>query len=151
MATALPGVTPPPVFPKRTIVCLCGSTKFYQAFAQANADETLAGKIVLSVGFFLHSTHHTGIGPRVISPHEKENLDSLHMSKIDLADEILVLNVGDYIGMSTRRETWYAFHKGKSVRFLEKIHGAREINSWFANWGAWSVAASAASIQPSGS
>lgn len=36
-------------------VCLCGSTRFYEAFQQANFEETMAGKIVLSVGFYPHS------------------------------------------------------------------------------------------------
>jgi len=107
---------------KPTIVCLCGSTRFYHEFQAANFRETMAGKIVLSVGFFAGSPgemkqeHGEGVG---ISPAEKALLDELHKRKIDLADEILVLNVGRYIGDSTRSEIAYAIEHGKPVRYLE--------------------------------
>jgi hypothetical protein len=103
-----------------TIVCLCGSTRFYEAFQRANYDETMAGRIVLSVGFYPHSSeqaHGETIG---ITPEQKQILDRLHLRKIDLADEILVLNVGGYIGESTARELAYARQLGRRVRFLEE-------------------------------
>jgi hypothetical protein len=101
------------------IVCLCGSTRFYEAFQRANYDETMAGRIVLSVGFYPHSSeqaHGETIG---ITPEQKRALDELHLRKIDLADEVLILNVGGYIGESTARELAYARRHGKNVRFLE--------------------------------
>lgn len=104
---------------KPTIVCLCGSTRFYTHFMEHNYLETMAGKIVLSVGFFPHAIdemHGEGVG---ITPEQKEDLDQLHMRKIDLADEVLILNVGGYIGESTARELAYAQKLGKVVRFLE--------------------------------
>lgn len=79
----------------------------------------MAGRIVLSVGFYPHAineVHGEGIG---IEPWQKDALDELHLRKIDLADEIYVLNVGDYIGDSTRREIAYAEHSGKRIRWLE--------------------------------
>lgn len=90
-----------------TIVCLCGSTKFREAFEKANHDETLHGKIVLTVGVYQCDV-----------PSLKESLDLLHRHKIDMADEILVLNVGYYIGESTAREIAYAHSKGKHIRYL---------------------------------
>lgn len=104
-----------------TIVCLCGSTRFYAAYQEANFRETMAGKIVLSVGFFPHAVremHGEGVG---ITPEQKEALDTLHMRKIDLADEILVINVGGYTGDSTKREIAYAESLGKRVRYLEPV------------------------------
>ena len=101
------------------IVCLCGSTRFYQAFMEANYRETMAGKIVLSVGFYPHATaemHGEGVGA---SDLQKLALDELHLRKIDLADEVLILNVGGYIGTSTRREIAYARDHNKMLRFLE--------------------------------
>jgi hypothetical protein len=101
------------------IVCLCGSTRFYEAFQQANYRETMAGKIVLSVGHYPHSTtqaHGENVG---CTPEQKLKLDELHLTKIDLADEVLILNVGGYIGESTAREISYARSLGKTVRFLE--------------------------------
>lgn len=105
---------------KPTIVCLCGSTRFYKYFMEHNYLETMAGKIVLSVGFYPHAAaemHGEGVG---ITPEQKEELDQLHLRKIDLADEVLVLNVGGYIGQSTARELAYARQHGKVVRFLEE-------------------------------
>jgi hypothetical protein len=102
-----------------TIVCLCGSTRFYDAFQRANYEETMAGKIVLSVGFCPHSqeqAHGEVIG---CTNEQKEELDRLHLQKIAMADEVLILNVGDYIGESTRRELFYARGRGKVIRFLE--------------------------------
>jgi hypothetical protein len=96
-----------------TIVCLCGSTRFEKEFHEANKRETLAGKIVLTVGFFGHSTGE------VITPEQKYALDALHLSKINLAHEILVLNVGGYIGDSTRNEIHHAARTAKRIRFLE--------------------------------
>jgi hypothetical protein len=98
------------------VVCLCGSTKFKDAFLQAQFEETMQGNIVLTVGFF----HHTD-GTYTLSPEEKENLDWLHKRKIDLCDEILVLNVGGYIGDSTRSEIDYARLTGKPVRWLQTL------------------------------
>lgn len=108
------------------IVCLCGSTRFYEAFQQANYDETMAGRIVISVGFYPHSKAEHGHGEGVgHDSAEKVVLDALHLRKIDLADEVLVLNVGGYIGASTRRELEYAQALGKRVRFLEPVVAAQ--------------------------
>lgn len=73
----------PPLFPK--IVCLCGSTKFMEAFYDANMRETLAGRIVLSVGM-------SSKGDCKPNEEQKRGLDELHLRKIDLADEVLILN-----------------------------------------------------------
>lgn len=102
------------------IVCLCGSTKFKDYFAENNLTETLAGHIVLTIGCDTKSDqdifgHLTAEQLRDV----KEQLDILHYCKIDLADEVLVLNVGGYIGDSTRREILYAKAKGKTIRYLE--------------------------------
>lgn len=105
------------------IVCLCGSTRFYDVFQKANFDETMKGNIVLTVGFYPHAefskkAHGEDVG---ITPEEKIRLDELHKRKIDLADEIFVLNVGGYIGDSTRSEIEYAKAEGKFIRFLENV------------------------------
>lgn len=93
------------------IVCLCGSTRFKQAFLDANLRETLAGRIVLSVGCFMHADSEP------ITPEQKQALDVLHKQKIDLADEVLILDVDGYIGDSTRSELTYAEVQGKRVRW----------------------------------
>jgi len=96
------------------IVCLCGSTKFKQEFIDANFRETMKGKIVLSVGFFRHTDkelHH-------LTREEGRSLDRLHLQKIDLAHEILILDVGGYMGNGTNRELEYARIHHKTIRFL---------------------------------
>jgi len=103
------------------IVCLCGSTRFYDAFQRVNFEETMAGRIVLSVGFYPHTPgaiHGESFG---ITEAEKDALDELHKRKIDLADEIYVLNVGGYIGSSTRGEIAYAEALGRPIRYLEDV------------------------------
>ncbi len=100
-----------------TIVCLCGSTRFMDAFNEAGWQKTLDGEIVLSVGVSKHlPTDHGGeyLGEDVV-----EALDELHKRKIDLSDYVLVLNVGGYIGDSTRSEIEYAQAQGKRVDYLE--------------------------------
>ena len=104
-----------------TIVCLCGSTRFMDAFQSAGLNETIQGKIVLSVGCNTKSDAKLFGGNAFNSTVLKLQLDDLHKRKIDLADEILVLNVGGYIGESTRSEIEYASKQGKLIRFLEAI------------------------------
>jgi hypothetical protein len=96
------------------IVCLCGSTRFSQAFRDANLRETLAGRIVLSIGCDFKSDDGLGL-----TADDKARLDALHLRKVALADEVLILNVGGYIGESTVRELAHARRLGKRVRFLE--------------------------------
>lgn len=96
------------------IVCLCGSGRFKAAFDQAEFDETLAGRIVLTIGCNCYDVARS----EDLKQH-KPMLDELHLRKIDLADEVLVLNVRGYIGESTAREIAYAEKTGKPVRWLE--------------------------------
>jgi hypothetical protein len=100
--------------PRPVIICLCGSARFDESFREANLQETLAGKIVLTVGCDFKSDSALGPAPEV-----KERLDALHLQKIALADEVLILNVNGYIGESTARELRHAIELGKEVRFLE--------------------------------
>lgn len=102
----------PPSFPE--IVCLCGSTRFMEAFQSANLRLTLDGKIVLSVG--CNTKSDVGLG---VTSKAKVALDELHKRKIDLADRVLVLNVGGYVGPSTRGEIMYALSHGTPVDYLE--------------------------------
>lgn len=103
------------------IVTLCGSTRFLGAFVEANLQETLDGKLVFSIGCDIRSDHEIFAS---MAPEErasvKAKLDELHLRKIDLSDEILVLNVGGYIGESTAREIAYARNHGKRIRYLEE-------------------------------
>ena len=96
------------------VITLCGSTRFKEQFLEAQKRLTLEGNIVISVGLFGHSGDD-----EVWTEGTKEMLDDMHKRKIDMADEIFVINVGGYIGSSTRSEIEYAKSTGKVVRYLE--------------------------------
>ncbi len=106
---------------KYKVITLCGSTRFKDAFMEAQKRLTLEGNIVISVGLFGHSgdsevweNMDEGTLTRT-----KEMLDDMHKRKIDMADAIFVINVGGYIGDSTRSEIEYAEATGKPVSYLE--------------------------------
>lgn len=103
------------------IITLCGSTKFKDEFLKAQKDLTLKGNIVISVGLFGHSVDSEvweNMDEGTLTK-TKEMLDDMHKRKIDLADEIFVINVGGYIGESTKSEIEYAKATGKKVNYLE--------------------------------
>jgi hypothetical protein len=101
------------------IVCLCGSTRFWKTFRDIGLKLTLQGKIVLSIGICAPDSK---ILAHPNSPHgklQKRRLDELHKRKIDLSDAVMILNVGGYIGESTKSEIEYAKAHGKQIRYLE--------------------------------
>lgn len=106
---------------KYKVITLCGSTRFKNEFMEAQKRLTLEGNIVISVGLFGHA------GDKEVWENMDEDtltqtkimLDDMHKSKIDMADEIFVINVGGYIGDSTRSEIDYAIEHGKVVQYLE--------------------------------
>ena len=106
---------------KYKVITLCGSTRFKDAFMKAQKRLTLEGNIVISVGLFGHSGDDEvweGMSEDTMSK-TKEMLDEMHKRKIDMADEIFVINVGGYIGSSTRSEIEYAKATGKPIHYLE--------------------------------
>lgn len=104
--------------PRPSVVVLCGSTRFSEAWVKARYDLTLAGEIVLTIGCDTKSDEGLGI-----TDEQKIALDELHKRKIDLADRVLVLNVGGYIGDSTRSEIEYAEWFEKPIEYLEPSTG----------------------------
>jgi hypothetical protein len=99
------------------IVCLCGSTRFVEEFNRQRKVLTEAGHIVLAIEVV--TTQARAEDPQHVDPDLKARLDELHKRKIDLADDVLVLNVGGYIGDSTRSEIDYALKVGRPVAYLE--------------------------------
>jgi len=114
---------PKPDKPRPRIVCLCGSGRFRDAFEQAEYNETLAGKIVLTIGC---NTHDVARSAELCQ--HKAMLDELHLRKIELADEVLVLNVGGYVGESTSREIAHARKLNKPIRWLADPLAGKEIS-----------------------
>jgi len=103
------------------VVCLCGSTRFVAEFNRQRKNLTEDGRIVLSIEIV--TTQTPGTDPQHASPALKARLDELHLRKIDLADYVLVINVGGYTGESTRSEIAYARDCGKPVTYLEPPAG----------------------------
>lgn len=89
------------------VVTLCGSTRFKDAFLDAQKTLTLEGKIIISVGLFGHSGDQEvwdGMDEGALGK-TKAMLDDMH-KKIDMAD-------------STQSEIEYAKVHGKKIEFLE--------------------------------
>ncbi len=107
----MPAEQPPPAPDELTVVTLCGSMRFRAELERLDAELTLAGHVVLTP---------TALGPSTeVDDETRALLGRIHLRRIALADEILVVNVGGYIGDSTRREIEYARSRGRAVRFLE--------------------------------
>lgn len=94
-----------------TVITLCGSMRFRDEFERLDAELTLAGRVVLTP---------TALGPSTeLDAEERARLGRVHLQKVAMADEVLIVNVGDYVGESTRREIEHARSRGIPVRFLE--------------------------------
>ena len=105
------------------VITLCGSTRFKEEFMEAQKRLTLQKCIVISVGLFGHSGDQEvweNMDEGTLTK-TKEMLDDMHRRKIDMSDGIYVINVGGYIGSSTRGEIEYAKATGKTVEYLEPI------------------------------
>lgn len=106
---------------KYKIICLCGSTRFTYEMAIKQWELTKQGNVVLT-WCILPADYYKGEDKTHIGDQEgvKEIVDEVHKRKIDLSDEILVINIGGYIGKSTQSEIDYAKKTGKSIVYLEK-------------------------------
>lgn len=103
------------------VITLCGSTRFKDEFMKAQKDLTLKGNIVISVGLFGHSGDSEvweNMDEGTLTK-TKEMLDDMHKRKIDMADEIFVINKNNYIGSSTKSEIEYALKNNKVVKYME--------------------------------
>ena len=106
---------------KYKVITLCGSMRFKDEFMEAQKRLTLEGNIVISVGLFGHAGDAEvweNMDEGALTK-TKEMLDDMHKRKIDMADEIYVINVGGYIGSSTKSEIEYAKAAGKEILYLE--------------------------------
>ncbi len=112
---------------KPIVVTLCGSTRFFETFREVGLSETLAGRIVLSIGAAVKpDDEHFADMPEEERQNLKESLDELHKRKIDLSDEVLILNVNDYVGPSTMGELEYARSLDLHVRWLNPSRHAKK-------------------------
>ena len=115
---------------KYKVITLCGSTRFKDQFLEAQKKLTLQGNIVISVGLFGHSGDQEvweNMEEGTLTK-TKQMLDDMHRHKIDMADEIFVINVEGYIGASTQSEIAYALAAGKQVTYLENPDNSIKIS-----------------------
>ena len=98
---------------KYKVICLCGSSRFKDDFIKVSKELTLEGKIVLSLNIFSQNENID------IDTKTKKMLDQMHRQKIDMSDEVFVINKNGYIGTSTKNEIEYAVNSGKKVSYLE--------------------------------
>ena len=104
------------------IICLCGSTRFTDEMLVKQWELTKQGFIVLSwcalPDWYFKGEDKTHIGDQ---EDVREIVDRVHFCKIELANEIFVLNIGGYIGESTRNEIRHAESLGRPVKYQEEI------------------------------
>lgn len=109
-----------PAILKPKVVALCGSSRHIDIISVcAWLIERDENAIVMSLHLIPHWYSKEKI-PAYLAEHEcvKEKIDTLHLRKIDLADEIFVVNYQDYIGISTKNEVSYAKESGKTIRWF---------------------------------
>lgn len=99
---------------KYNVITLCGSIKFENEFMKVQEKLTLDGNIVFTPNFFNNLKGE-------INAETKKMLDEMHRQKIDISNEIYVINCGGYIGESTKSEIEYAKANGKKISYLEDI------------------------------
>ena len=99
---------------KYNVITLCGSIRFKNEFMKVQEELTLDGNIVFTPNFFNNLKGE-------INAETKKMLDEMHRQKIDMSNEIYVINCGGYIGESTKSEIEYAKANGKMISYLEDI------------------------------
>jgi hypothetical protein len=100
--------------PRPTVIALCGSSKFKSTIMGLMQRESLRGKIVLQHGFY----HHVDLVP--ITDMQKKMLDEVMLHKIEMADEVLIVNVNGYIGTSTKAAIEHAKALRKRLVWYEE-------------------------------
>lgn len=101
------------------IVCFCGSTRFAEWFMIKRWELEKQGIITLGINILPNNYFAEGNSHGAEQEGVKDILDELHKRKIDISDEVFILNVGGYIGESTRNELEYAKSIGKPITYLE--------------------------------
>lgn len=96
------------------VITLCGSRRFVKEFEKVEKYLTLKGNVVLTPVFY-----HQRNGLNV-TQEEAQLLGKIHFKKIDLSDEIFVIDVESYIGESTKKEIAYAKQNNKRIRYYSK-------------------------------
>ena len=99
---------------KAKIICLCGSLRFKKTFGAIELMYVLRGYIVLTPCCMYVDAQRTDTYME-----HKEQFDKMHKAKIDIADEVYIINENGYIGESTMSELEYASSLKKKIIFME--------------------------------
>ena len=124
---------------KPKVIVLCGSSSFCQVmavcawFLERDEQAIAMGLHLLPIWYSRdeipdHLAEHEGVA---------EAMDALHLRKIDLADEIFVVNRAGYIGSSTANEIAYAEQKGLPIRYYEDDSIGHKVESIIADFIAY--------------
>ena len=100
------------------IITLCGSTRFTSEMLREAWRLTMLGNIVIHWNI-IESDEPLAHGAEREGGTVKEIIDALYLHKVAMADEVRVLNIGGYVGESTRDELAHARRLNKVVTWLE--------------------------------
>ena len=108
------------------IICFCGSSKFVGEMAVLMWEFEKLGNICVGLhlmpnGYGEAKGHGKNYHHLAELEGIAEQMDALHRRKIDLADEIFIVNLNGYIGESTRNEIEYAEKLKKPIKYLEQL------------------------------
>ena len=117
----IPSSSPSPEPKKPKVITLCGSSKFIQVMAVCRwLLEKDEGVVTLGL-HFLPNWYPTQVADHLAEAEDiADKLNELHLRKIDMSDEIFVVDYQGYIGNDTKREIEYATVKGIPIRYYSK-------------------------------
>lgn len=97
------------------IITICGSSKFKEEILRIDAKLSLEGNIVISLGCFGHADELN------LTRKQEAILERVHQEKMNMSDEIFVVNKDGYIGEHTERDIEYAKSRGLKIRYLNEV------------------------------
>jgi hypothetical protein len=104
-------------------ITICGSTKFESLFFAWDKALTTMGHVVYSLGAFPAVENKDRESKGYLTDEQKEIFDLVYYAKIEESDAIFVINPGNYIGDSLRKEITWARIRGKRIYWLDQPFG----------------------------
>lgn len=98
------------------IIAVCGSLRFMKEMMEITEKMELQGNCMLS------PIYPTNPDKDSYTDEEVLMLDKMHKEKIKISDAILVVNVNNYIGSSTKSEIEYAKSLGKEIIYYTDLN-----------------------------
>ena len=98
------------------IITICGSMKFVREMMEISEKVELQGNVVLMPIY-----NPSRPNKEAFTTEEILILDKMHRERIKLSDSILVVNVEDYIGSSTKSEIEFAKSLNKEIIYYTEL------------------------------